>query len=57
MSPSRPRCCVQAGLLSLSASPGAPLMLVRVCALILATRHFKYSSKALGFAAGMEKKM
>ena len=56
MSPSPLQFWVQPGLLSLTLNPGAPLMLVRVRALIVATRHFKYSSKALGLAAWMEEK-
>lgn len=47
---------VQPGLLWLTLNPGALLMLVGVSALIMATRHFKYSSKALGLAAWMEEK-
>lgn len=47
---------VQPGLLSLALNPDAPLMLVGVHTLIVATRHFKYSSKALGLAAWMEEK-
>lgn len=58
MSSSPPRFLVQPGLLSLTLNPGAPLMRteVGVRALIVATRHFKYSSKAFGLAAWMEEK-
>lgn len=43
-------------LLSLTLNPDALLVLVGICTLIVATRHLKYSSKALGLAAWMEEK-
>lgn len=53
MSPSPLQFWVQPGLFLLTLSPGALLMLVGIHAFIMATRHFKYSNKALGLAAWM----